>query len=46
MVAAVGAYLLWGERLAPAAYGFAGVVLAGVLLMVGGARTVQEPPHP
>lgn len=46
VVAAVGAYLLWGERLAPAAYLFAGVVLAGVLLMVGGAGTVEEPPHP
>ena len=46
VVAAVGAFLLWGERLSAAGYLFAAVVLAGVLLMVGGTRTVEEPPHP
>jgi drug/metabolite transporter, DME family len=47
VVAAVGAYLLWGERLGAAGYLFAAVVLAGVLLMVLGERTVpREPPHP
>lgn len=46
VVAAAGAYLLWGERLATAGYLFAVLVLAGVLLMVGGERPVEEPPHP
>jgi drug/metabolite transporter, DME family len=36
VVAAVGAYLIWGERMTLAGYLFAAVVLAGVLLMVGG----------
>jgi DME family drug/metabolite transporter len=40
VVSAVAAYLVWGERLAPAGYAFAALVLAGVMLMVraGGAR--------
>ncbi len=47
VVAAMGAFLLWNERLSPAGYAFAGVVLAGVLLMVTGARApLEEPPHP
>lgn len=49
VVAAGAAYLMWGERLSPAGYAFAAVVLAGVLLMVrGDARRplTQEPPHP
>jgi drug/metabolite transporter, DME family len=47
VVAAAGAYALWGERLAPAGYAFAGVVLLGVLLMVSGDRAApREPPHP
>jgi drug/metabolite transporter, DME family len=36
VVAAVGAYLLWGERMTVTGYLFAVVVLAGVLLMVRG----------
>lgn len=46
VVAAVGAYLLWGERLSVAGYLFAAVVLAGVLLMVGERDAPREPPHP
>lgn len=34
VVAAVAAYLMWGERWSPAGYLFAGLVLGGVLLMV------------
>lgn len=34
VVAAVAAYLAWGERWSPAGYLYAGLVLAGVLLMV------------
>ena len=48
VVAAVSAYLMWNERLSPAGYAFAAVVLAGVLMMVGGggSRPVHdEPPH-
>lgn len=44
VVAAVAAYLAWGERWSPSGYVFAGLVLAGVLLMV----SEREPgaPHP
>lgn len=48
VVAAAAAYAMWGERLSPAGYAFAAVVLAGVLLMVGGdgrPPAAQEPPH-
>jgi drug/metabolite transporter, DME family len=47
VVAAVGAYLLFGERFSAAGYAFAAVVLAGVLMMVSGGRDpAAEPPHP
>jgi drug/metabolite transporter, DME family len=42
VVAAVGAYLMWGERLGAAGYLFAAVVLAGVVLMVT-ARSEAAP---
>lgn len=48
VVAALAAFLMWGERLSPAGYAFAAVVLVGVLLMVdrgGGAPRIEEPPH-
>ena len=48
VVAALAAYVMWGERLSPAGYAFAAVVLVGVLLMVdrgGGAARIEEPPH-
>jgi len=40
VVSAAAAYLVWGERMAPAGYAFAALVLAGVVLMVraGDAR--------
>jgi DME family drug/metabolite transporter len=48
VVAAIGAYFMWNERLSPVGYACAAVVLLGVLLMVAGpSRTTQdEPPHP
>ncbi len=47
VVAAVAALLMWNERLSPAGYACAAVVLVGVLLMVGGAgdKPPGEPPH-
>lgn len=48
VIAAVAAYLMWNERFSALGYLFAGVVLAGVLMMVGGEtpRPVHdEPPH-
>ncbi|HVH11487.1 MAG TPA: EamA family transporter [Longimicrobium sp.] len=48
VVAALAAYVMWGERLSPAGYACAAVVLVGVLLMVdrgGGAERIDEPPH-
>lgn len=42
VVAAVAAYLLWGERLSPAGYLFAGLVLVGVVLMVSGRGSAEE----
>ncbi len=48
VVAAIAAYVMWGERLSPAGYAFAAVVLSGVLLMVGGdgrPPAAEEPPH-
>jgi DME family drug/metabolite transporter len=44
VVAAVAAYFAWGERWSPSGYLFAGLVLAGVVLMV----SEREPgaPHP
>jgi DME family drug/metabolite transporter len=48
VVAVFAAFLMWNERLSPAGYAFAAVVLAGVLLMVS-ADTKRpahdEPPH-
>lgn len=49
VVAAIGAYLMWNERLSPVGYACAAVVLLAVLLMVGGGSphaTQDEPPHP
>lgn len=48
VVAAIAAYALWGERLSPAGYAWAAVVIAGVLWMVGGdgEPRMEEPPHP
>ncbi|MBD0319816.1 MAG: DMT family transporter, partial [Gemmatimonadetes bacterium] len=43
VVAAVAAFLVWGERLSVAGYLFAAVVLAGVLLMVMGERQDAHP---
>lgn len=46
VVAAVAALVMWDERLSPAGYACAAVVLLGVLLMVGaGGERVDEPPH-
>jgi drug/metabolite transporter, DME family len=46
VVAALAAFALWNERLSVAGYACAAVVLAGVLLMVGGgAEKPAEPPH-
>ncbi|WP_420125320.1 DMT family transporter [Longimicrobium sp.] len=48
VVATFAAYLMWNERLSPAGYAFAAVVLIGVLMMVSGdtKRPVHdEPPH-
>ncbi|HEX2207036.1 MAG TPA: EamA family transporter [Longimicrobium sp.] len=48
VIAAVAAYLMWNERFSALGYLFAAVVLAGVLMMVGGEtpRPVHdEPPH-
>jgi drug/metabolite transporter, DME family len=46
VVAAVAALLMWNERLSPAGYACAAVVLLGVLLMVGtGGEKLDEPPH-
>jgi DME family drug/metabolite transporter len=47
VVAAIAALVMWDERLSPAGYACAAVVLLGVLLMVGGAdgERVDEPPH-
>lgn len=42
VVAAVGAYLMWGERLGAAGYAFAALVLAGVLLMVTSRTTERK----
>jgi drug/metabolite transporter, DME family len=45
VVAAIGAYLMWNERLSPLGYAFAALVLAGVLLMVRpGASSGELPP--
>lgn len=44
VVAAVAAYLTWGERWSPSGYLFAGLVLAGVLLMV--SERGPAPSHP
>ena len=48
VVAAVVAYWMWNERLSPAGYAFAAVVLVGVLLMArpDGTPVEEEPPHP
>lgn len=43
VVAAIAAYLAWGERLSVAGYLFAAVVLAGVVLMVLAERPGVEP---
>jgi len=48
VVAAIAAFLMWNERLSAAGYVCAAVVLAGVLLMVGGDTprpAHDEPPH-
>jgi drug/metabolite transporter, DME family len=46
VVAAIAAYLMWNERLPPAAYAWAVVVLAGVLLIAApDGKTADEPPH-
>ena len=42
VVAAVSAYLMWGERMSPAGYAFAALVLGAVLLMVSGDRTAGQ----
>jgi DME family drug/metabolite transporter len=42
VVSAAAAYLVWGERLAPAGYAFAALVLAGVVLMVRAGDTRAE----
>lgn len=45
VVAAVAAYFAWGERWSPSGYLFAGLVLAGVLLMVSEREPgAPEPP--
>ncbi len=44
VVAAVAAYLAWGERWSASGYLFAALVLAGVLLMVSEREPVA--PHP
>lgn len=47
VVAAIAAFVMWNERLPPAAYAWAAVVLAGVLLIAapGGEKPASEPPH-
>lgn len=46
VVAAIAALVMWDERLSPAGYACAALVLAGVLLMVGaGGEKAGEPPH-
>jgi DME family drug/metabolite transporter len=47
VVAAVAAFVMWGERLSPVGYACAAVVLLGVLLMVAGEgeKPLAEPPH-
>jgi DME family drug/metabolite transporter len=47
VVAAVAALLMWNERLSPAGYACAAVVLVGVLLMAtsAGEKPLEEPPH-
>lgn len=46
VVAAIAAFMMWGERLSAIGYACAAVVLLGVLLMVtGDAKPSTEPPH-
>lgn len=45
VVAAIAAYLIWGERLSVAGYFFAALVLAGVILVVLADRPSDDP-HP
>jgi DME family drug/metabolite transporter len=46
VVAAIAAYLVWGEQLGAAGYLFAAVVLAGVLLVVLADGKNEEGAHP
>ena len=46
VVAAIAAYLVWGERLGAAGYLFTAVVLAGVLLVVLADEKSEEGAHP
>lgn len=45
VVAALAAFLMWNERLSPAGYACAALVLIGVLLMATGEKAPAEPPH-
>ena len=46
VVAAAGAYLVWGERLGETGYAFAGLVVVGVALMVAGDHPRTGEPVP